>query len=741
MNTLIRPLLWLTFPVLTSLNTLCAQRPADPGSPPPDDVVQLSVFSVSGTQDRGYRAANSVSATRINTPIGELPVTISAFTEDFIRDQLPTSLYDIARWAPGVTSNAASFTSGNNRTTVRGFGQVPLRNGFAFAGNGFADAFNIARVEVVKGPSSLLYGQISPGGLVNYITRRPTAKFAASITQQIASYDTYRTEVDVGGPLGETLGFRFSGLFQEAGSVTPIGDERRWGVAPVLVWKPFEGVELTLEYEGVRFDENSPATPPINGPLANGAIGSGPFVSLPRDFSYASRSDFRDTFSQNLAADLTVRRDGWNFRVGQIFSDRMTRQFATGQANGRVTPTGGIPNQITGPGPFQWRRVRIESAWTDADQTLAELYREFEVHGVTLKALVGWQHGGETLRSGQRQASTAQTMPDWDLSRPETWNRDNLVTSPDELALVNSLASTKNTYDGLYGLLNISAFSGRLNALGGVRRSTADGVTRNLLTDSVSGTYTAEETSPQAGALFKITRELSAFVSYSESFVPQSGNRIVNDVPVGPLPAVVGKGTDFGVKTELWDGRLSATAAYFTIENSGAFQQLFTPDPITGQNKFTSFPAGVQQSRGFEMDATIAVTPNWQIYTAYSHVDAKISENIANPALVGSPLAAVARDQFNLWTKYVFTAGPLKGWSVGGGPRYTSRKLARSENLDLYLPANTIFDAMISYQTKLGGRPVLFALNLKNIADKDYQISTFVKGEPRLIQFSTRLSF
>jgi len=387
------------------------------------------------------------------------------------------------------------------------------------------------------------------------------------------------------------------------------------------------------------------------------------------------------------------------------------------------------------------RQPRIESAWTDADQTLAELYREFDLRGTKIKVLAGWQNGGETLRSGSRQGSNAQTSPDWDLSRPSTWNRDNLVTSPEKFDPINSLASTENSSEGLYGLVNISALADRLNLLGGVRRSQADGATRNLLTNAVTGTYAAQENSPQAGALFKITREVSAFVSYSESFVPQTGNRIVNDVPVGPLPAVVGKGTDIGFKADLLNGRLSATATYFAIENSGAFAQLFTLDPITGQNRFSSFPAGVQQSRGVEMDATLAITPDWQIYTAYSHIDAKISENISNPALVGTPLPAVARNQFNVWSKYVFRTGALKGWSIGGGPRYTSRKLARSENLNLYLPSNTIVDAMVSYDTKIANRPVLFALNIKNIGDKDYQISTFVKGEPRLIQFSTRLSY
>ena len=179
------------------------------------------------------------------------------------------------------------------------------------------------------------------------------------------------------------------------------------------------------------------------------------------------------------------------------------------------------------------RQPRIESAWTDADQTLAELYREFDLRGTKIKVLAGWQNGGETLRSGSRQGSNAQTSPDWDLSRPSTWNRDNLVTSPEKFDPINSLASTENSSEGLYGLVNISALADRLNLLGGVRRSQADGATRNLLTNAVTGTYAAQENSPQAGALFKITREVSAFVSYSESFVPQQATGSSMTFPSG----------------------------------------------------------------------------------------------------------------------------------------------------------------------------------------------------------------
>jgi iron complex outermembrane receptor protein len=155
------------------LSVAGAQTPA----PRPDEEpVKLADFVVSTTQDSGYRAGNSVSATRIDTPIKDLPFSISAFTEQFISDIGALELLDVVNFAPGVTSGAKEFTQGNNRFSIRGFdGDVtPQRNGFV--GNRYVDSANIQRVEVVKDPASLLYGQITPGGTVNYITKRATNK-------------------------------------------------------------------------------------------------------------------------------------------------------------------------------------------------------------------------------------------------------------------------------------------------------------------------------------------------------------------------------------------------------------------------------------------------------------------------------------------------------------------------------------------------------------------------------------
>jgi outer membrane receptor protein involved in Fe transport len=168
-----------------TLPPLVAQQTAPE---PAGETVVLSPFTVSTEQDRGYVAANSVSATRINTPIKELPFAINAFTEQFITDIGASDLFDIVQYAPGVTGAGRDFTSGNTRYNIRGFDtSSPQRNGFQ--GARYVDSVNIQRVEIVKGPAWLLYGTIEPGSVVNYITKRPHGKRAFSFNQQVGTDD------------------------------------------------------------------------------------------------------------------------------------------------------------------------------------------------------------------------------------------------------------------------------------------------------------------------------------------------------------------------------------------------------------------------------------------------------------------------------------------------------------------------------------------------------------------------
>jgi len=236
--------------VALTTSALVAQNAPDSPTTAAEAPVVLTPFSVSASQDKGYRASNSVSGSRIDTPIKDLPFALQAFTADFITDINPHELFDIVRFSPGVTTRSGDFTGGNSGNfSIRGFptGANPLRNGFA--GPPLIDSVNIARVEVVKGPASFLYGQLSPGGLVNIITKKPLAIRQTTVRQEFGSDEYLRTQLDTTGPLGNTnVFYRVAGAWQNDFMYYDPYEAEQWDVAPAALWRITPNMSLSVEY-------------------------------------------------------------------------------------------------------------------------------------------------------------------------------------------------------------------------------------------------------------------------------------------------------------------------------------------------------------------------------------------------------------------------------------------------------------------------------------------------------------
>src|SRR5687768_5577746 len=245
------------FFILAALAAHAQTNPPAAGSSATGEVVRLSEFQVTTSADKGYRAGNSVSATRIDTPIKDLPFAISAFTQQFITDIGARDLFDVVQYAPGVTSAGREFAGGNAVYNIRGFDQAPQHNGFV--GEAYIDTNSVERVEVVKGPSSVLYGQVAPGGTVNYITKRPGAKPFAVWNGQVGTHSFWRTSLDLNQPLaGKKLLFRFNGAFENALEYIEPGKQRTTVLAPVVTWRITERVALTVDYQWFSRRETPP---------------------------------------------------------------------------------------------------------------------------------------------------------------------------------------------------------------------------------------------------------------------------------------------------------------------------------------------------------------------------------------------------------------------------------------------------------------------------------------------------
>lgn len=499
-----------------------------------NDVITLSTFQVTTSADQGYRAGNSVSATRIDTPIKDLPFSISAFTEQFIEDIGALELLDVVNFAPGVTSGAKEFTQGNNRYSIRGFdGDVtPQRNGFV--GARYVDAGNISRVEVVKGPASLLYGQITPGGTVNYITKRPTGKNFVRVKQQVGTDEFWRTDVDINRSFADgRAGVRLVGAYENSFAwANPMGGDTHL-IAGAASFQVTENATLIVDFEsygkqqrplvGMAPNMAVPITATAgNFPnlaararaqayidVGNLNLGFQTYPPLPDDFNYVGKNDYRNSDFDSINAELHVKLGrNWNARANFGWGDFYISNKLTGLAEFTITPTAAY-HGATGPSRWDYiaelranpgavladpsktasavltRRKRLEESFGDSRSYQVELAGRIDLGGVTLKPLFGVFLTDVTGGSFRKESNTAPAagvansatngsthFQPWNYNDRSTWDRDADYSVTDiPDARINSFNETVGEDKAAYALLTASLFEDRLILIGGARHN------------------------------------------------------------------------------------------------------------------------------------------------------------------------------------------------------------------------------------------------------------------------------
>lgn len=754
-----------------------AQAPAKPAGD--SEVIRLSEFQVSTSADKGYRAGNSVSATRIDTPIKDLPFAISAFTSQFITDVGARDLFDVVQYAPSVTSAGREFNAGNSVYTIRGFDQAPQHNGFV--GEGYVDTASVERVEVVKGPSSLLYGQVAPGGTVNYITKRPSAKAFAVVGAQVGTDSFWRTSLDLNQPLaGKNVLFRFNGAFENGLEYIKPGEQRTTVLAPVITWRLSEQVALTVDYQWFSRRETPPQAhikpnievvglPPASGILSatgiliNSLDNTDPgFLSaypFSRKFSYVSNNDYRFSDYESLNAELTAKlSDSWSARANFNWNKRRTAQKLTGLGAVSVTvptsyyPAGatlpisaanylvaarafandllGNPNlALNAPQAQLGRRKRLQEDFGQGKASQVEFAGNYKFDGVKLKPLIGAFYNQSRGYGRLRQSATAGFFPVWDIKNPATWDYTTDFDPVTQPLTTNNRSVTRNVAG--YAVLNASFLGDRLSAILGARNHKASGSTDNFLNPATSlAKVSNKRTTPQLGLGFKATSDLMFYGSYSESFVLNTAALTRENVPVGPANPTTSKGYELGVKTDFLGGRVSSTLAVFQIDQTDRVLR-FNSFNALGVTVTNSLQGTLDRSNGIEAEITWSPRDNWQVYASGAMNDVRVKRVPRGmEAYLGSHPEATVKALFNLWTRYTFTTGDLKGLWIGGGFNHTGKKAQRVNNPKLYLPAETLWNSAVGYDWKWENRPMTAALNWQNMEDIEYFPANQQRGMP-----------
>jgi iron complex outermembrane receptor protein len=635
-----------------------------------------------------YRVPNATSATKTDTPLRDIPAAIQVIPRKVIEDQQAIRPEETFRNVSGVSASGASEGAGLS-VNIRGFGNAPvLLDGFRQFGvvglQNTQETANLERIEVLKGPSSILYGEIQPGGLINLVSKQPLTEPFYGAELQVGNRAFVRPRIDFSGPLTEdkNLLYRVNALFERSDSFRDFTtDSRRFFIAPTLTWKIGKQTDLTFQLD--YLDSRQPFD---SGLVADGNR----VVDVPRDRIVNEPDDYVENKTLNVGYNFEHRfNENWKLRNSfRYLSKNILEEFAI---------------------PFSF------------DAATGIVTRNFggfdiDVEGYSLQTnLIGTIKTGSvkhTLLFGvDLNQSTDDTFAGFDFLNPLPLDIFNPIygtaVRPDFRttdAFVDRRIQERRL--GIYFQDQIEILQ-NLKLIAGLRYDTVETEVRNNPTafNPVAFDVTQNDSAvtPRIGLVYQPIKAISLYGSYSQSFAPSTESNFSGNI----LEAERGEGWEVGVKAEVLDGRLAATLAYFDITK----QNVATPDP---NNPFFNIAAGEQRSRGVELDVIGEILPGWNVIASYAYTDAKVTEDNIIP--IGNRLPGTPRHSANLWTTYEIQKGILKGLGFGVGFNFVSQRegdVNNSFQLDPYFLTNAaIFYKRDRYK---------FALNFKNIFDVDYE--------------------
>lgn len=647
-------------------------------------MVVTAAPDVQGQDDESSIVTHSATAaSKSSQLISRTAQSIAVVTQAQIEAQAAKTIPEALRYVSGVSSESSGPDTRFDTILVRGFEADEYLDGLrlpreAWWSRPAWDPFLLSRIEVVKGPASVLYGQANPGGIVNMVSKTPQAEPGGQVYVTAGNNNLFGTGFDATGPLNDdkTLLGRVAGTFFDTETQVDHTRYQHYDIAPSLTLQPSDRTSLTLLAQ-LRKDPDSGFynQMPVSGTLThnpNGQISSSFYGGQPGfdkyerkqgSIGYQFRHDFNDTvtFRQNLryissTGDYLMVYP-WGVHADAPLIDRYSMNLKETMVNFAVD------NQ-------------------------AEFHLQTGPLKHTLLAGIDRMHSSVRSQSGYGDASPINY-------------RDPDYSTPVEKPPFDS--STHSTMDqtGLY-LQDQLEWNSWIMSLAG-RYDAAKTKSTDLLTDARSE-RNDYATTGRAGLLYHFDNGLAPYVSYSTSFVPSSSS----DFYGRAFKPTEGKQSEIGLKYDPVGLDALFTLALFNLRETN----VATPDP---DHANFSVQTGEIRSRGIELDGKINITPAWSVLASWALTDPQVTS--ANDGSEGKHPVGIARNSAKLWTQYALS-GPLDGFSIGGGVRYVGSSYATTDN-SLKVPAATVYDARVGYQWREWG----VALNAANLTNKTYLAS------------------
>ncbi|OPB32633.1 TonB-dependent siderophore receptor [Pseudomonas fluorescens] len=675
--------------------------------------IELQATNVTATADlesaqgpvQGYHATRSASATRTDTSIHETPQSISVVSKDVVEDLGATRLQDALDYAGGVGRANNFGGQGLTTFTVRGFTTGEFyRNGFPI-NRGYPnmpDANTIERLEVLRGPATMLYGRGDPGGTFNVVSKQPLAERTVTLGSQLNDQGMKRGTLDASGPLDDEgrLAYRLNVVGEGGDTFRDHVETERYGVTPVITWQATDDTKVTFEGDFMR----------NNHPLDRGLTRFPNQRGTPSRDTFWGDKDAGKLHNDNNMAQLRFEHalnDNWTLGGGF--------QWLDGSLKGNAIEANG-PGSLGADGRtlqrnFNYRKLE----WTDKDYQL-NLTGHFSTGGFDHTLLTGIEYEDYDYKSIiQRSSAVAGTYP-IDIFDP--------VYGQTRPALTRTPTHDKENLKTYAAFVQDQvALTERLKVLAGARFERFEHDYQNYVGKSWQAADNA--VTPRVGVIYDLTDTVAVYADAARSFKPNTG---ASREGVSFAPEK-GKSYEMGIKWEALDRQLSIDAAIYQIEK----KNVLAVDPADTTNTF-NVAAGQVRSRGFDLNVAGNLTPEWRVIGGYAYVDAEVTRDTTLRS--GTRLMNIPRNSFSLLNVYEFQDGALKGLGLGVGGKYVDQRAGQTANTAFSMDAYTVVDLLGYYKVN---ERVRLNLDVKNLFNREYEEGAFgniyaYPGAPRTVQ-------
>ena len=639
-----------------------------------EDITSLNEVVIKITDSPNKKKETMLSGLDIK-PM-DLPQSVQIIGSKTIEQQQAVKLSDVVKNVNGVYVGSARgaatesfFSRGYDMSSNNMF-----KNGFRFNNGSIPEVSSLERVEVLKGSAALLFGNVTPGGILNMVTKKPKFNSGGEVSMQAGSNAFYKPAVDFYGPLNNNIAYRFTGSYENSESFRDVVKRERFYVNPSLLFKVSDRTEIVLQADYLHDDW----TPDFGTAIIGKEI-----LDLPRS-TYLGAVWSNGQTRQASASALVKHEfnENWKLNFNSSFQDYDRKSKGT--------------ERISPDAKGNWARPLGQNKNTE--QLYAEqlnLQGNFNTGKIKHQLLTGVDFDNSAAKA-YTFVFDPKTYGSGNVYDFENFDQGNGII-PD--AKNTRIVKTKTNRFGVY-FQDLISITEKIKVLAGLRWSwqeaqvTTMDLTKNPVEVKVDGKRVDQAFTPKVGLVFQPIKDMAIFASYSNSFTPNSGTTVNLEAI---KPSIIDQ-YEVGIKNDFWKGVISTNVTLYQITNDNLAQTAeFKADGSLNTDTTIKVLSGATKSKGIEVDVTARPVVGLSIMAGYSYNDMRYTKTsgLKGSFIVGDRLVRTPANTANLSFFYTLPNGALKGFSVGAIGNYIGKRVGGWNNtVDANLPGG-IFDREI----------------------------------------------